>query len=282
MGTLLLRLAAPMQSWGSSSRFVNRATDHAPTKSGVIGLLAAACGLRRTDPLEDLLDLQFGVRIDQPGRVERDFQTARYFAPKPTGDTEVERQIGPSFAPELLRGSWESLPLTNRYYLADAVFVAAVAGDDELIGALDNAIRHPKFPLYLGRRAFPPSEPILPPELGVRKSDIWAALSDLQATPWQARPWYRRRYGADTKEIEVRLDAGTVPEGVPMGRRTMTTHTDEPISFDPRLRQYGVRTVVQTWLPLTPSVPSDSPPDLLPGSPLRPPQHDPFVLLGDV
>jgi len=270
-----------MQSWGSSSRFVNRATDHAPTKSGVIGLLAAACGLRRTDPLEDLLNLQFGVRIDQPGRVERDFQTARYFAPKPAGDTKVERQNGPSLTSESLRGSWESLPLTNRYYLADAVFVAAVAGDGDLIDALDQAIRHPKFPLYLGRRAFPLSEPILPPELGVRKSDIWAALSDLRATPWQARPWYRRRYGADTKEIEVRLDAGAVPEGVPMGRRTMATRTDEPVSFDPRLRQYGVRTVVQTWIPVFPSVSPGSVSDDLPISQSRPPQHDPFVLLGD-
>ena len=77
MTVLLLRLAAPLQSWGTGSRFVRRNTDRMPSRSGVIGLLAAAHGRRRTDPIEDLLDLRIGVRIEQPGRLERDFQTAR-------------------------------------------------------------------------------------------------------------------------------------------------------------------------------------------------------------
>ena len=46
MATLLLRLAAPLQSWGSDSKFETRKTDREPTKSGVVGLLAAALGLR--------------------------------------------------------------------------------------------------------------------------------------------------------------------------------------------------------------------------------------------
>ena len=76
MTVLLLRLAGPLQSWGDSSRFTTRATRREPTKSGVIGLLAAAQGRRRTDSIEDLLTLRFGVRTDQPGSVVRDFQTA--------------------------------------------------------------------------------------------------------------------------------------------------------------------------------------------------------------
>ena len=47
MAALLLRLAAPLQSWGADSKFEVRKTDREPTKSGVIGLLAAALGLRR-------------------------------------------------------------------------------------------------------------------------------------------------------------------------------------------------------------------------------------------
>ena len=47
MSTLLLRLAGPMQAWGADSRFDIRKTNREPTKSGVIGLLAAALGLRR-------------------------------------------------------------------------------------------------------------------------------------------------------------------------------------------------------------------------------------------
>ena len=76
MSLLLLRLAGPLQSWGSASRFARRDTEREPTKSGVLGLLAAAQGRRRTDSIEDLLDLTFGVRVDQPGAVLQDFHTA--------------------------------------------------------------------------------------------------------------------------------------------------------------------------------------------------------------
>ena len=49
MATLLLRLAAPLQAWGADSKFETRKTNREPTKSGVIGLLAAALGLRRDE-----------------------------------------------------------------------------------------------------------------------------------------------------------------------------------------------------------------------------------------
>ena len=64
MATLLLRLAAPLQAWGSDSKFETRKTDREPTKSGVVGLLAAALGLRRddTEGLARLNGLRFAVR----------------------------------------------------------------------------------------------------------------------------------------------------------------------------------------------------------------------------
>ena len=47
MSTLLLRLAGPMQSWGTDSKFDERRTGREPSKSGVIGLVAAALGIAR-------------------------------------------------------------------------------------------------------------------------------------------------------------------------------------------------------------------------------------------
>ena len=123
MTVLLLRLAGPLQAWGVKSRFTIRATELAPTKSGIIGMLAAAVGRRRTDPIEDFLSLRFGVRKDQPGTVIRDFHTAR---PLDGGD---------------------SMPLSNRYYLADAVFLAGIEGDGALLDGIDEALGHPVFPL---------------------------------------------------------------------------------------------------------------------------------------
>ncbi|MEW1858862.1 type I-E CRISPR-associated protein Cas5/CasD [Streptomyces sp. NPDC088194] len=72
---LLIRLAGPVQSWGVASRFARRDTHPRPTKSGVIGLCAAALGLDRDTPLGELAATLFGVRADHPGVPLRDFHT---------------------------------------------------------------------------------------------------------------------------------------------------------------------------------------------------------------
>ena len=68
MATLLLRLAAPLQAWGSGSKFNIRSTEREPTKSGVIGMIAAAMGIQRNDDphkLDPLNALRFGVRVER-------------------------------------------------------------------------------------------------------------------------------------------------------------------------------------------------------------------------
>ena len=89
-----------MQSWGASSRFTQRGTEAFPTKSGIVGLLAAAEGRRRSDPIEDLAGLRIAARIDQPGELLRDFHTAH-------------------------RGG-VPMPLSDRFYISDGVFVAFI------------------------------------------------------------------------------------------------------------------------------------------------------------
>ena len=71
MATLLLRLAAPLQAWGADSKFETRKTNREPTKSGVIGLLAAALGLRRdeSEGLARPTALRSGVRGEGEGRL---------------------------------------------------------------------------------------------------------------------------------------------------------------------------------------------------------------------
>ena len=59
MSTLLLRLAAPLQAWGTDSKFETRRTNQEPSKSGVIGMLAAALGLPRDADLSALAALVF-------------------------------------------------------------------------------------------------------------------------------------------------------------------------------------------------------------------------------
>lgn len=235
--TLVLRLAGPLQAWGSRSRFVRRETEQAPTKSGVIGILAAAKGLRRTDDLTELLGLRFGVRVDQPGRLVRDLQTARSLD---------GRRV---------------MPLSYRFYLADAVFVAAVTGERQLLEGLDAALRRPHFPLYLGRRSCPPSGPI---SLGIHEG----ALTDvLRQVPWQASAWHRRQF--DDPTVHLRLIRDAEP-----GDLETETLRDEPLSFDPRRREYGWRAVVHELIPITHPDPPPSRGDR------KIPHHDPFLVVG--
>lgn len=210
MTVLALRLAGPLQSWGVGSRFVRRMTEPAPSKSGVLGLIAAAQGRRRTDSIEDLWQLRFGVRLDQPGQVVRDFQTAVPQTGKP-------------------------LPLSYRYYLSDATFLALVEADSQLLSAIDGALRNPTFPLYLGRRSCPPAGPVT---LGLRDGEIQSVL---KSEPWHASPWHRRKNAASKVTLDFIVDCQ------PSDDRSETLR-DVPISFDPQRREYGWRSVLRSWV----------------------------------
>ncbi len=214
MSVLALQLAGPLQSWGASSRFARRNTENAPTKSGVIGLLGAALGLERGDDgrLSELAALRFGVRVDQPGTRLRDYQTAQHF------DTA------------------ESMPLSERFYLADAVFVAAVEGPAPLIDQAYLALRAPAYLPYLGRRSCPPSRPL---DLAVRgDGDLETVLAEL---PWQASRWYQQRRRHPTVDLTVLIEVAPGDNlDAPVQGDTLR---DQPLSFDPRHRRHGLRTV---------------------------------------
>lgn len=141
MATLLMRLQAPMQSWGVSSRFSVRDTCREPTKSGVIGLLCAALGRPKSANLSDLAALKMGVRVDREGRVMKDYHIAQ----------NVYKASG---------GGLKKSEPSNRYYLSDAVFLVGLEGKENLLAEIQTALSHPRWPLYLGRKAFPPSKPL--------------------------------------------------------------------------------------------------------------------------
>ena len=94
MSTLLLRLAGPMQSWGTQSRHSLRDTGQEPSKSGVIGLVAAALGRPRDRDISDLAGLRMGVRVDHEGRVSKDFHAALHVIPNAAGPREHHVGVG--------------------------------------------------------------------------------------------------------------------------------------------------------------------------------------------
>lgn len=237
MKTLVLKLAGPLQAWGTDSRFAYRHTDPHPSKSGIIGLLAAAQGRRRSDSIEDLLDLRFGIRRDQPGRVIRDFHTA----------ARLDRTM--------------VQPLTYRYYLSDAVFAAAVQGEDDLVDGLADALRQPKFPLYLGRRSCPPAAPPFVATMSGSVAQVLTSTTSGSGVPWLASPWWRRR-----QPRAVRLD---IVRDAEAGELEHDRVRDVPLSFDPHHRQFATRSVVTELCQVTN--------DLARGGPRT--AHDPFDML---
>lgn len=185
MKTVLLKFSGPLQSWGTNSHFETRHTDDHPSKSGVIGMIAAGLGCSRNDEemLSQLNKLEFAVRVDQTGQILRDYHTAKKY--KPNGD--LDRTY-----------------VTNRYYLQDAVFLVALSSDyDELIETVIDAVKRPYFQQFLGRRALPPTADLFQ---GVVDGN---AITVLKEYPWQAAEWYRKRHH---EKIHIYADATLIPE----------------------------------------------------------------------
>lgn len=205
MNTLLLRLASPLQSWGLESKFDRRDTHPMPTKSGVIGMVASAMGRRRDENIDDLSELRFGVRIDKPGQLLRDYHTVK---------------------------SKKSAYVTQRYYLSDAVFLVALEGDVALLQEIDLALQRPAFPLFLGRRSCPPEGRVT---LGVR--DGKTVKEALQDEEWQLSAWMRRKESAQV-QLPIIVENADVTEKSGFLK-------DKPLSFHHLQREFGYRKVIE-------------------------------------
>jgi len=211
-----------MQSWGTTSRFDQRDTGKEPSKSGVVGLLAAALGIDRekwTD-LEPLTHLSMGVRHDRSGVPKRDYQTAGCA----TTDTVIKADGTPS----------KDGVVSHRFYLADAAFLVALEGDDrELLNKAHNKLKDPTWPLALGRKSYLPAEPIWIKE-GIQEAPL---LDTLKSYPWigTLRRWEEK----PPEQLLVSLDSEDGSGVLKM---------DQPLSSFAE-RRFGARFVRSEWIP---------------------------------
>jgi len=267
----VLRLAGPLQSWGSQSQFNRRDTSGEPTKSGILGLLAAAQGRRRQDPIEDLLTLRLGVRTDQAGSLLRDYHTVSDLRRRPLLSAQVnakgmQKQTSPA----------KLTYVTERFYLQDAVFVAAVCGPAGLLETLAAAMRSPSFPLALGRRACPPTQPLLIPPPGGESLDAPALWPGEPAVVLGHVAWMASEPARDAWRRNAKRDGRGLPATLPLpvtvdDEDGHDVRADVPVSFAPRERGFTTRRVRQDWV----LVPTGHDPADGEG-----PLHDPFALLG--
>ncbi len=210
MSILRLRIEGPLQSWGTYSRFTERDTAREPSKSGVIGLLCSALGRPRTADVSDLAALRMAVRVEREGFLANDFHTVQN-VPKASGAT-----------PDTV--------VSNRYYLADGCFQVFLEGDNDLLLEISNALSKPRWALFLGRKSFIPSAPIL-----VERRLQTGALNDVvRISEWLGRTHEREN---DNDRLRTVLECGR-GEGEP--------RLDVPVSFSER--KFTMRYVKQGWV----------------------------------
>lgn len=215
MKTILMKFAGPLQSWGVNSHFETRHTQRYPSKSAVIGILAASLGYRRheDEKIQQLNNLNFAVRIDQPGNPLRDY----HIATKYKANGQIDRNY-----------------VTNRYYLQDAVFVVAISSEDnQWIDEVEEALRSPYFQPFLGRRSLPMNADFL---LDIRNE---GTLESLDKTAWQAAKWYQKKAG---NRLEVYVDSHCLPNS------NKQTIRDKVVSFSQKERKYGFRSIAKTYI----------------------------------
>jgi len=217
VNVVLLRLEGPLQAWSAQGKLGVRDTEREPTKSGVLGLVGSALGMDRDDDatLATLARLQMAVRVDRAGTLLHDFHTAgggRFRGRKYT-----------------VYGTSDCVP-SHRYFLQDASFVVALEGEDSEISRLADALRAPRYALFLGRRSCVPSVPVF---MSLSSGPARDAL--------QQAPLALRHDNAPHRLVlESTADGGDA-------------RYDVPLSFAQVERRYGRRYVTTGWVTAAPA-----------------------------
>lgn len=172
MEYLVFRLYGPMASWGEPAVGSDRPSALRPTRSALLGLVAAALGIKREEQAQhDKLNasLRFAIKQISAGVLLRDFHTAQV----PSHDRKSVLRT----RKDELKGDKLNTVLSSRDYRSDGLWIVAVEVTDNGkwdIRQIQQALLKPKFTLYLGRKSCPLAAP-LSPQL-TSTDDLQAAL----------------------------------------------------------------------------------------------------------
>ncbi|HEC8924836.1 TPA: type I-E CRISPR-associated protein Cas5/CasD [Salmonella enterica subsp. enterica serovar Stanley] len=168
---LVFQLHGPMASWGVDAPGEVRHSHELPSRSALLGLLAAALGIRRDE--EERLSTfnryySFLLCASRNPRWARDYHTVQM--PK-----EVRKARYFSRREELRDPELQSALISRRDYYTDAWWMVALAETPDApwtLQQLQKALQQPVFPLYLGRKSHPLALPLAPLLLEGRALDV--------------------------------------------------------------------------------------------------------------
>lgn len=196
MDYLVFQLQAPLAAWGEPAVGEYRGSANHPGESALLGLLGAALGIMRDDEAA-LQGLQagylFAVGVLSTGTLLRDYHTAQV-----PGRSALKGRPHATRADELAVPRHElNTILSTRDYRQGAACLVAVqprAGAPHTLGTLADALRAPRFALYLGRKACPPAAPLWPQvvaeDSAMNAFEAYRSLIEAQASPHADR-WNR-------------------------------------------------------------------------------------------
>lgn len=202
--TLILRINSTWASAGADRTLDYYATNKELTKSEVIGMLAAALGRSREDSIADLAALRFAVRTDRDGRPFTDTQTAT-----------------------VISNGKEQKYFFHKQYLAGSSFLVGLESEDRLfLEKIEDALKHPYYALYVGRKNCVPVElPGYPMIAGIRDGRLEETMPDEDGACPDAQPFGKIQY-----------------ECLP-GEKADAFLMDQPITFSQKERRYARRAV---------------------------------------
>jgi CRISPR system Cascade subunit CasD len=161
---LIFTIAAPMASFGGQyDPGERRNSADRPAKSGVLGLIAAALGIERTEEsrLARLRDsLHFAVRVDDPGQPAFDYHTTQ--VPPARRNRRFATRSGELAVPKT---ELKTILSTRGYRINARVSPAVWLCGDDAPYSLDHirdALIKPHFTLFAGRKAHPLMLPCAP------------------------------------------------------------------------------------------------------------------------
>ena len=158
---LMIRLYGPMVSWGDIAVGEQRLSHGHPTKSAVVGLLAAALGIKREEEDQQLALAQgyhMAVRVDSPGALLRDYHTVQ--VPPPDRGRHYATRKDELSVPKHTMNTI----LSQRDYRVDAHYTVAIYQNSGpySLDVLAAALMSPRYHLYLGRKSCPLAFPLQP------------------------------------------------------------------------------------------------------------------------
>lgn len=143
MKTLILKTEG-LSAYGLQTFDIHRRANHFPTRSAVIGLLAAALGITRKEhnALYELSEnVQIAVQVNNAGEKMMDYHTVQNFR-SPMG--KIQKGVKPTY----------------REYWCDSEHTFAITTNEVLANELLEAVKAPKYTLFQGRKSCPLTRPL--------------------------------------------------------------------------------------------------------------------------